>query len=133
MEIPAVSPEQYARVQKNCSLAAQMGFAWWLASHPDADRGGVEDEVLRLVARFGRVSAKFACVYYMAQRRALGVDDGWRILPSDGDPAARIRRRISASYDPAKPLRGVRWVIDLAVKSYGRRTLERRRGVRDDR
>jgi len=127
-----ISAEQCSRAVKQASLMAQIRLHRFTYLNPTATREQVETLALELIEAFGRASAKFACTYYMNQRRSLGIEDGWRILPSRGEHPQTLKRWINRDYDPNLPLRGLRGVIDTGVKAHARRTLTRRRGVIDD-
>jgi len=119
-----ISPEQFGFAERQVSIAAQLTFAWWLHLHPGATKADVIKMAGAVVSRFGPVAARFACAYYMAERD----DDGWRILPAGGWLPATLANVLEREYDDAAPNRGLRGVIDRAVKTYGRRTMARGRG-----
>ncbi|MCL1800768.1 MAG: hypothetical protein FWG25_05340 [Promicromonosporaceae bacterium] len=121
----AVSSEQYAFALKQTTTYAQLRFAWWLRWFPDATKAEALETAERLISQFGPVAARFACTYYMSQR---GIDDGWQILPSGGLRPETVRRWMQRDYDDAEPNRGLRGVIDQAVKAYASRTISRGRG-----
>ena len=127
-----IKAEQYAAAQRQASVAAQTAYAWWLELNPGATKSEIITEAERLIEVFGTVEAQIACVFYMNQRRAAGINDGWRILPSDGYPLERVRRWLETAYDDAAPDLGLRQTIDQTVKAYGRRTIARGRGTFDE-
>jgi hypothetical protein len=125
----SVSAEQYAAAGQRASLAAQQFLGFWLAGNPDATKPACVQASLAAIAKYGPAVALTACAFYQSERN---INDGWQILPSDGFRPEALEEWAARDYNPETYLRGLAGLIDVGVKSYGWRTLERRRGVSND-
>lgn len=126
-----VSPEQYAAAQIKARTAAIKGLTLFLLENPEATRVEVLGEVRFLAREYGRPLALIACDFYMSEREALGINDGWQILPSWGYSLEKCNRLFGEAYDEALPLRGLADFLSGAVDVFGQRTLQRQRGAFD--